>query len=394
MSFTGRGTRRWTGAVFIWLTGAALAASLLMIVGIVLLVASRGLVVFWPRPLVELTLQDGRKYVVEELSREEIPPTKEPPDAGPAPAGPPGQPGSLRSGLPVDFPVGDRVPQRAGRRRPRGAAGVWPVPGIPRPDRRKPAAGRSARPIPSGLRSSRACSSRRASVWTRSGGIEQKEIGSVNYQLERKRLDIRELERKDPKKSADTRARLAGLEGQIAELQERYRALRDQADALSAENEKAKVTFADANGTEKTIPVSAVVRFFRPNSLGLLEKIGIYLSRLWEFVSGEPRESNTEGGRLPGDLRDGHDGDPDERGRHAVRRHRRPVPAGVRPAGPPRARRADRREQPRGRAVDRVRGLRARVLRVPGRRHHRQALLLGRVCPIRRSRPAASSGRR
>jgi len=82
MGFTESGGQRESGEVFIWLTGAALAACLLMIVGIVLLVASRGLVVFWPRPLVELTLEDGRKYVVEELSREEIPATTESPTPG------------------------------------------------------------------------------------------------------------------------------------------------------------------------------------------------------------------------------------------------------------------------------------------------------------------------
>ena len=53
-----------------------------MIVGIVLLVASRGLVVFWPRPLIELSLKDGKKYIVEELAREQIPAKHEQPDLG------------------------------------------------------------------------------------------------------------------------------------------------------------------------------------------------------------------------------------------------------------------------------------------------------------------------
>jgi len=129
--------------------------------------------------------------------------------------------------------------------------------------------------------------------------IEQREIGGVNYELERKRIAIKELEREDPKKSPATQGKLAGLGRQIEELQESYKALREKAEALIAENEKDKVTFADANGTEKTIPVSAVVRFFRPNGLNLFQKLGVYLSRLWEFVSGEPRESNTEGGVFP-----------------------------------------------------------------------------------------------
>jgi len=35
------------------------------------------------------------------------------------------------------------------------------------------------------------------------------------------------------------------------------------------------------------------------NSLGVLGKAGAYLSRLWEFVADDPRESNTEGGIFP-----------------------------------------------------------------------------------------------
>ena len=82
MGFARGGRQSESGAVFVWLTGAALAASLAMIVGIVLLVASRGLVVFWPRPLIELSLKDGKKYIVEELAREQIPAQHEQPDLG------------------------------------------------------------------------------------------------------------------------------------------------------------------------------------------------------------------------------------------------------------------------------------------------------------------------
>ena len=298
MGFTEKGRRGESGAVFIWLTGAALAASLVMIVGIVLLVASRGLVVFWPRPLVELTLKDGRKYVVEELTRGKIPPTKESPD--------PGERLQVRLanrdlyGLDFRWISQSEI---ASRRVPADAVLVerqeyGPFQGFL--VRIQEANGRTVGPtdparftiLQGRLKSARS----RVKEIQR---IEQSEIGSVNYQLERKRIAIKELVRQDPKASPHTQAKVAGLEKQIAELQEKYKALRDQADALVAENEKAKVTFADADGTEKTIPVSAVVQFFRPNGLTRPGKVGVYMSRLWEFVSGEPRESNTEGGVFP-----------------------------------------------------------------------------------------------
>src|SRR5690606_29775265 len=56
---------------------------------------------------------------------------------------------------------------------------------------------------------------------------------------------------------------------------------------------------ASAEGIEKRIPVVEIVRAYRPNAMGPAEKAGLYAARVWEFVSGEPRESNTEGGIFP-----------------------------------------------------------------------------------------------
>jgi phosphate transport system permease protein len=129
--------------------------------------------------------------------------------------------------------------------------------------------------------------------------IEKRQIGPVNYDLEKERLAIKKLRLEDPALSAPTRAKIAAVEREMGLLQDRYNALRERADQLIAENEKVQVVFADANGDRKVIPVSGIVRFFRPNRVGLTERLGIYFSRLAEFVFGEPRESNTEGGVFP-----------------------------------------------------------------------------------------------
>ncbi len=49
-------------------------------------------------------------------------------------------------------------------------------------------------------------------------------------------------------------------------------------------------------------PLAAVVRATRPNELGILDKVGVYVSSLWEFLSQPPRESNTAGGVFPAIL--------------------------------------------------------------------------------------------
>ncbi|MET0619196.1 MAG: phosphate ABC transporter permease PstA [Thermoanaerobaculia bacterium] len=294
MGFARGGRQSESGAVFVWLTGAALAASLAMIVGIVLLVASRGLVVFWPRPLIELSLKDGKKYIVEELAREQIPAQHEQPDLGER----------LQVRLAnrdlygLDFRW---IPQSeiAARTVPPDAVLVerqeyGPFQGflVAVEEEGRP---RVAAPDPKRFA---LLESLMKVAHRRSGEIEhleEGEIGSVNYALDKKRREIRALQRKGDSKSPAA----ARLQSEVEELQKRYAALRERVDALIAENGKNTVIFADANGTEKAIPVAAVVRFFRPNSLGFFGKVGVYFSRLWEFVAGEPRESNTEGGVFP-----------------------------------------------------------------------------------------------
>jgi phosphate transport system permease protein len=54
-----------------------------------------------------------------------------------------------------------------------------------------------------------------------------------------------------------------------------------------------------AGGELKEMPVGNVVHAYRPNALGFFARLRLYLSRLWEFVSADPRESNTEGGIFP-----------------------------------------------------------------------------------------------
>src|SRR5215467_13646871 len=58
------------GEAYIWLTGGALAFSLLMVVGMVGLILVNGLGVFWPANLVQFTLSDGRVILGQVMERE------------------------------------------------------------------------------------------------------------------------------------------------------------------------------------------------------------------------------------------------------------------------------------------------------------------------------------
>ena len=64
----------WTsGEPFIWLTGGALALSLLMVVGLIGLILYNGLGFFWPASVVRITLKDGKVLTGPLVAREGIP---------------------------------------------------------------------------------------------------------------------------------------------------------------------------------------------------------------------------------------------------------------------------------------------------------------------------------
>ena len=59
------------------------------------------------------------------------------------------------------------------------------------------------------------------------------------------------------------------------------------------------VLVTDANGREKSIGLSQIVRALRPNDLSTYEKLWVYAGNVWMVLTTEPREANTEGGIFP-----------------------------------------------------------------------------------------------
>jgi phosphate transport system permease protein len=126
--------------------------------------------------------------------------------------------------------------------------------------------------------------------------IEKNEVGKINYGLEELRLQKRQHE-------------LDGLpEGSLAyqEIeQERkqwnvsYQGLQKQLADLYAALNRDQIMVAISDGREVEIPLAKVIEIYRPNSMNLVEKLAFYFKEVWKFVSGEPREANTEGGIFP-----------------------------------------------------------------------------------------------
>ena len=125
--------------------------------------------------------------------------------------------------------------------------------------------------------------------------VEKGEIGHINSELERVRLHERGYNLRGemtPELQAEIDAEREALKSEYAELERNLVALHQE---FSRDSLTARVP----DGREQQINLSKVVRAFQPNSMNTLEKMGHYAAKLWEFVSDEPREANTEGGVFP-----------------------------------------------------------------------------------------------
>ena len=125
--------------------------------------------------------------------------------------------------------------------------------------------------------------------------IEKHDIGAINYQLERLRLRERSLQLE----GINSGAEIEEIALERASLQDDYSALEERLIALYGQINRDSIVAEVSNGSEIEIDVAKIVRVFRPNDMGVGAKLGHYASKIWEFLSDEPREANTEGGIFP-----------------------------------------------------------------------------------------------
>jgi phosphate transport system permease protein len=126
-------------------------------------------------------------------------------------------------------------------------------------------------------------------------GLEKSDIGAINHGIERLRLQARKLEL-DGKLDAEAQADMAS---ERAEYDARYKDIESRLGALHADFNRDSLTARDANGKEVEISLGKVVHAYQPNAMGVGTKLGFYFQKLWEFLSDDPREANTEGGIFP-----------------------------------------------------------------------------------------------
>ncbi|MDD2724720.1 MAG: phosphate ABC transporter permease PstA [Methylovulum sp.] len=125
--------------------------------------------------------------------------------------------------------------------------------------------------------------------------IEKKEIGAVNYELERLRLKQKSLQLKN-RWNAETEKTLAV---ETAAYNEQYKSYQSQLQALYQKIRLDSVVVKTDGGNEADISLSKIVKIYQPNGMGLFDKLVHYVNKFIEFLSDDPREANTEGGIFP-----------------------------------------------------------------------------------------------
>jgi phosphate transport system permease protein len=283
-----------SGDPFIWLTGGALAFSLIMVAGLVILILWSGLGFFWPTDVTRLLLADGTVVLGQIAEREVIP-----------------QPSA-----PVGTPVKYRIKVKQGNRDLYGADFVWiDDSAIVRRDDPPQAVvierrewgnlygfikevrdqGKVVAEGPEkGWEALQARLLEVTRVYEQIKRVETKEIGEINYTQEQIRLDLRKLEFGGVRDGPEVQR----LRGEMEALQRQY-AERAATLATLRTSITASVVVSVARDMEKELLLSQVVRAYRPNPMSIPAKMWFYLQKVWEFIADDPRESNTEGGVFP-----------------------------------------------------------------------------------------------
>ena len=135
--------------------------------------------------------------------------------------------------------------------------------------------------------------------WHTRKHLEKHDIGSESRKLDDARLQIRQALLDFTEDSPQYRQATLNYDAIEAQVDVAYAKIRVKIDAINNENNKYQLLMVTDQGQEKKLPLAEIVRAYLPNQISFTQKISIYLSRWWEFLTAEPREANSEGGVFP-----------------------------------------------------------------------------------------------
>jgi phosphate transport system permease protein len=129
--------------------------------------------------------------------------------------------------------------------------------------------------------------------------LAKHKIGKVNDRLAELKFEEIEARKEYAEGSALLDSELGGIEEERAKLEATYLKLEKELNELYEEQEKDSLVYRLASGQETEMTLGKAIDFHYPNRLSFLERCLLFLSKLWVYLSEDPREANTEGGVFP-----------------------------------------------------------------------------------------------
>ncbi|MGK0499792.1 MAG: phosphate transport system permease protein [Oceanicoccus sp.] len=300
-----------SGEPFIWVNAAAVTISMVAVVSLLILLAVRGFGHFWPANVMQSSYQlpsEASQIIIGEIVETESVPVDQIISAG--------------FDVPRDLPFIERSLIKQGNRDVTGADFSWVIANfvgehsypvdVMAIERREwgnfygyLTSVKQAGETIEGLNDQQLwddLQQRISRVLVLHGDIEEIEkgdIGAINYQLERLRLQRRGLELDENINAAESAVAYADIAAQEAQFNQQYSVLQKQLALLYERINRDSIIATTGAGVEVDIQLAAVVHAYRPNSMGVVEKTIAYVVKFWEFLSDDPREANTEGGIFP-----------------------------------------------------------------------------------------------
>ena len=283
-STTGRSRK---GEPWVWLTAAGLTFGVIMAVGLFLLILFKGSASFWPRRIEVMEVRQGETvgkiagYITQESERKEAD-------------------GTVHEEIQIfrgnkdltgeSFKYIDRS-AIVSTTRPEGILLVERLeygPAIVFPNALLTPSGRIEADVPAFEPALEEILGKSEAARDQLLVIERKRIGAISRELEA-------LTRAEKTRSVDPAVATA----RRAELQKSFDALQAEAAAIRAKLAESSFIGTTAEGQEVTIPAGNLLHVFASNKAGFIGRVTETLHRVWNFLSEDPREANTEGGVFP-----------------------------------------------------------------------------------------------
>jgi phosphate transport system permease protein len=136
-------------------------------------------------------------------------------------------------------------------------------------------------------------------LWKKQRSLERYALSRINHEIEQARLALRTVELRFGPDSPQFEAAAARFQESQSQLEKDAAAVTAEIEKIRAELNRWTLKVKTADGQEASLLLGDIVRAYPANQLSLWQKLGVYLARIWEFLTDEPREANSEGGVFP-----------------------------------------------------------------------------------------------